>query len=87
MTTEQKIKVEGLIEEFSKDVDVLDFVNKTESGIKITKGNYGKYMAFLNSYVNDPTALYIISQALVRAGADSYGVSSALGLLTGEAFR
>src|SRR3990167_6635832 len=74
VTDEQKAKIEGLIQEFSMDEDIISFVNKTESGIKITQDNYGIYMAFLSPYADKPGALYIVSEALKLAGASFNGV-------------
>lgn len=84
MTTEQQTKVDGLIQEFSKDPDIMGFVQKTESGIKTTQDNYGAYMAFLTPYANKSMALHIISEALKLAGANANGVAWALRILKGQ---
>jgi len=78
-------KANMLIEEFSKDTDIVEFVKRTEGRIATTKGHYGEYMHFLSPYTGkDPIYLYILSQALIKAGADSYGVAWAVRILKGE---
>lgn len=84
---EQKAKMETMIDEFAKDPDVVQAVKQFESGVKTTKDNYGKYMAFLSPYAKNPVALHIISQAMMRAGGNANGIRSAMGLITGKAFN
>ena len=81
---ERKDKINSLIDEFSKDPDIIDFVKKTEKGLATTQNNYGKYMSFLTPYVSKPSSLYIISKALIAAGANARGVGSALQVLKGD---
>lgn len=81
MTIEQKQKVAELVKEFAKDPDIVSFVQKTESRIATTKGHYDDYMAFFTPYASKPSALYIISQACLLAGASYDGVSGALSIL------
>ena len=83
-TTEQQLKIKELIQEFSKDQDIINFVNKTEKSFKLTQDHYGDYMAFLSPYSQKASALYIISQALILAGANYNGVVSALRVIKGE---
>lgn len=83
LTQDQETKVKGLIQEFSKDPDIVSFVERTEARIATTKGHYGDYMAFLTPYQDKASALYIISEALKAAGADHAGVSWAIKLLKG----
>ena len=84
MTPEQKAKVDQAIELMAHDSDIITLVSEIEKGVKTTKGNYGRYMAFLSPFASQGrTMLFIISEALIKAGADSYGVQSAKCLLTG----
>lgn len=77
-------KVQGLINEFSKDKDILKAVDQIESSIKTTQNNYGAYMAFLSPYTKDKLSLYIISEALkLVQGVNIQGVNSALSILKG----
>ena len=76
--------VTKLIQEFSKDADIVGYVKDVEARIATTKGHYGDYLTFLNPYAKDNVALYIISEALKVAGADGFGVSSAVSLIRGK---
>lgn len=86
-TLEKKVEnsvIESAINELAKDTDILALVKSIESGVKTTKGNYGRYMQVLGQWGNgSKTMLYVVSQALKRAGADSYGVDWAVKLLNG----
>lgn len=83
MTIDQKMKLDALIDEFSRDQDIIDAVKEIESSPRITDGHYGRYMNFLSPYASKATALYIISQALLKAGANHRGVTSALRIIAG----
>lgn len=73
-----------LINEFSKDKDIIQAVKRIESGISTTQNNYGKYMAFLNPYIKDKLSLYIISESLkLVKGCNIQGINSALMVLKG----
>jgi len=85
MTTEQKEKINQAVDMLAKDEDIITFVNKVESGIKTTKGNYGKYMQFLTNYADNNTMLYVVKEAIIKAGADIEGVNAAIGILKGSA--
>jgi len=37
-------KINKMIIEFSKDKDIINFINNTENGLKITQNNYGVYL-------------------------------------------
>ena len=83
MTTQEKANM--LIEEFAKDRDIVEFVERTENKIATTRGHYGEYMHFLTPYVGkEPIYIHVLSQALIKAGADSYGVEWAVKILRGE---
>ncbi len=81
---DKKEKIEALVIEFSRDKDLIDFVEKTESRIATTKGHYGDYMNFLIPYASNSIQLYIISRALLMAKADAIGISSAIRIITGK---
>ena len=79
----QQEKVKGLVIEFSKDQDIIDTVKLIEGRIATTQDHYGDYMNFLTPYQSKATALYIISEALILAGANRKGVAWAIKLLKG----
>jgi hypothetical protein len=79
----QKEKINAMAVEFSKDLDVMSFVLKTEGRIASTKDHYGDYMSFLSPYAGKPVALYIMSRACILAGANANGVSWAVQLIKG----
>ncbi len=82
-TTEQEAKIEQAIAGLAVDPDIQEIVKQIEGSIKTTQNHYGKYMQFLNDYVGKPGTLYVVSRAIIRAGANSQGVASALQILTG----
>jgi hypothetical protein len=77
-------KINAYIEVLSTDPDIVETVKRIESGIKTTQGNYGRYLQFLTPFAKDTVTLYTISRALIKAGADEYGVSWACRLIKGE---
>ena len=79
----QQEKVQGLIKEFSIDKDIIQAVTDIESRYATTQNHYGDYMSFLAPYQAKPTALYIISEALVLDGASRAGVAWAIKILKG----
>ena len=80
----QNEKVQGLIKEFSTDKDIVQVVKDIERRYATTQDHYGDYMSFLAPYQSKATALYIISEALVIAGANRNGVNWAVRILKGE---
>ena len=77
-------KVQGLIKEFSTDKEMIDIVNKLESGIKTTQNNYGAYMSFLTQFNKDKLTLYIMAESIkLIKGCNIQGVNSALRVLIG----
>ena len=76
-------KINKAIALMATDPDIQRQVKKIEFGIKTTKGNYGKYMSFLSNF-KEKTARYIISQAMLKAGADQYGVALSMTLIEGQ---
>jgi len=80
MNEQQKIdKAVALVEEFAKDPDVIALVQRIESGPELTQGHYGKYLALLSSGNKDSRA--ILSLALISAGANKFGVDSAMRII------
>jgi len=78
-------KIEQAIEQMATDEDVKTLVREIESGIKTTKGHYGRYMAFLSQFNNVKIAVMVIAPALIQAGANAYGVNWAAKLIKGGA--
>jgi len=76
-------KISKAIALMAKDSDIQRHVQKIECGTKTTKGNYGKYMSFLSNF-KEKTARYIISQAMLEAGANQYGVAWSMKLIEGQ---
>ena len=79
---DQISKAKALVIEFSKDPDIIQVVKDIESRYATTQDHYGDYISFLTPYKG--TALYIISEALVMAGASRAGVVWAVRILRGE---
>ena len=80
MNTSQK-EVLSIINDLSTDTDIVETVNKIENGLSTTKGNYGSYMAILSPIASDKTVLMILASAMIKAGANRFGVTSAYKLL------
>jgi len=79
MTESQQIaKLNEAITDLANDPDIKDAVTAIESSTPTTQHNYGRYMAILSPYAKDRTILYVMSQALIVAGANRSGVASAL---------
>ncbi len=83
MNETEKEKVLRLIDEFSRDKDILEVVKRIESSVPATKGHYGRYLTFLTPYQDNKGVLAIITGALMKAGANRFGVESAYSLITG----
>ncbi len=64
----------------ASDPDIIAAVKKIESGVKTTRGNYGRYMALLSPHAGDRPFCAGLGLGLIRAGADDYGVRWALKL-------
>lgn len=80
----EREKILALVDEFSRDQDVIDFVKKVEARSDTTRGHYADYMGFLCAFQSNRTQMLIMAAALVKAGADSQGVSDATGIITGR---
>ena len=66
--------------------DMIPLVKEIESGMETTQGHYGKYMQLLSTLAPDSNKvmLFVISHALLVAGANAQGVKSALRIITGS---
>lgn len=71
-----KEKLNQLINDLASDMK--DAVTKIESGFKTTQNNYGNYMQLLSTLAKDKQTAQIMAMAMIRAGANRQGVSSAL---------
>lgn len=80
---EGKARVRAAIDNMARDPDVIAIVQSIERGIKTTKGHYGRYMAVLTPFAKDRMSLFVMSRAMIRIGADPFGVRSAIKILTG----
>ena len=73
-------KVQAAIDNLTPDM--VPIVKSIEDGIKTTQDNYGRYMSLLQQLAgSDKTMLFVVSRALVGAGANAQGVHSALGII------
>ena len=71
-----KEEVDNLINEFT--AAFMPFVKETEASISITKGHYGSYMPIVSRCSgNNAKVGKLVCAALLRAGANSYGVREA----------
>ena len=77
---QQKTKINEAINLMAKDQDIIKIVTDIEAQVKTTKGNYGHYMAFLSNFKNR-SMQYIISEAMLKIGADREGIRGALYIL------
>lgn len=81
--------IQHISDSFHDDPDIVKFVEKTESGVRTTQGNYGRYMQFMSQMTSNlPTKnrgpfVRGLGEALKRAGADTYGVDWAVKLMLG----
>lgn len=78
---EKQAKLEAAIDDLARDQDIIKIVKDIEGRIKTTKGHYGHYMSFLTNFQKDKVSMHIMSQALLKAGADPEGISGALMIL------
>ena len=88
MEKEKRDLLETLINDLSEDLseDLRPIVIQTESDLyPTTQAHYGDYLSLISllSKGNEAHAK-LIANALLRAGADSFGVSSALSILYPE---
>jgi hypothetical protein len=81
---EQKKRLETAINNMVNDPDIIAIVKSIESDqFKTTKGGYGRYMAALSPFAADKVSMFVVSRAMLRLGADPYGVSWAIKLILG----
>jgi hypothetical protein len=71
-----KPTLDKLIDDLASDLK--DAVTKIESGIKTTQNNYGRYMSLLSTLAKNKSQAQLVGMALIKAGANRQGVSSAL---------
>jgi RNA binding exosome subunit len=82
--TEARAKISGSIESLATDADIIALVKEIEGRTMTTKGHYGEYMRVLTQWGNDnKTMLFIVSEALKKAGANAYGVDWVVKIITG----
>jgi len=84
-TVDQRDKIELAIDNMASDPDVIAAVKSIESDtLKTTQDNYGRYMSILSPFAESGrTMLYIMSQAMIRAGGNANGIAWAVKLLVG----
>jgi hypothetical protein len=83
LTPEQKqAKLKQLVTDLAGDLR--ETVAKIEAKLATTQNHYGDYMALLSSIARDKNTAKIISMALVEAGANVQGVTSAMRVSYGE---
>lgn len=82
---EQKAAINRIAKELGKDPDVIEYVEKVESSVPVTKGHYGKYMRLITELAGDQGELFAMAVAggLKNAGANPEGVNSALRVMYG----
>ena len=73
-------KMEQAITELAEDSDMQELVQNIQSASKTTAGNYGRYLSLLSN-IKDENIRHILAQAFIRAGADAYGVNSAMKII------
>lgn len=82
MQTKTENKMQNAIDMLAADLDVIKIVEDIERKPQTTKGHYGDYMSFLAPFrERSKTTCIIMGEALIKAGANAYGVQSALNLL------
>ena len=66
--------------------EMTTIVERIESKPATTQAHYGDYLAAFSQLVpdSDRNTLAIVGYAMVNAGANEYGVKSALRIITGE---
>lgn len=84
--TVTQTKVNEAIEQMATDPDIKTLVREIEAGIPTTKGHYGRYMAFLSNFNDVKIAALVIAPAMIKAGANAYGVNWAVKLIRGDSY-
>tara|TARA_R100001143_G_scaffold61905_2_gene63821 strand:- start:944 stop:1189 length:246 start_codon:yes stop_codon:yes gene_type:complete len=80
MSNEVSELIEQAIIDLSEDSDIQELIQTTEAAIKTTKEHYGEYLSLLSN-IKDKNTRYILSQAFIRAGANTEGVKSAMKII------
>ena len=75
----EQAKIDALVDDLAGDMR--DIVASIEKGMKTTQNHYGRYMSLILAVgQDDPATKKIVALALVKAGANQAGVTSALSL-------
>tara|TARA_R110000824_G_scaffold31833_2_gene103205 strand:- start:59 stop:304 length:246 start_codon:yes stop_codon:yes gene_type:complete len=80
MSNQDKTVIDRAIARLAADSNTQELVQKVESDTKTTAGHYGRYLSLLLN-IKDKNIRYILSQAFIKAGADPYGVNSAMKII------
>jgi hypothetical protein len=81
--TEQKERLEKAIQQMADDPDIIQIVKAIQGEmIPTTKGHYGRYMVVLLPFARDRVSLFVVTRAMLRLGADPYGIQWAVKLLS-----
>lgn len=78
---DREAKVKKLIDDLSQDQDILNTIESIEARFETTKDHYGDYMSFLSGFPGG--ARFIVASAMIKAGANVYGVKAAMSILGG----
>ena len=71
--------------------EVKPVVENIEKSIKTTQNHYGRYMSALSQFAGNESdqqrtiMLFVISESMLKAGANQAGIDSAMSILTGSA--
>ena len=80
--TEKKERLEKAIVQMQNDPDIIEIVRSIQSeALPTTRGRYGRYMAVLTPFARDRVSLFVVSRAMLRLGADPYGIQWAIKLI------
>jgi hypothetical protein len=74
-------RINALVNDLSRDPDIVSVVKDIEGSIKTTLDHYGRYMSFLSGFTSQPGYVFIMAMALKQAGANADGVNSAVSML------
>ena len=80
MSNQDQTVIDHAIAHLTAESAVKALVQDIESGIKTTKGHYGKYLSLLSG-IKEKNTRHILSQALISVGADAHGVNSAMKII------
>ena len=83
MNTKLKTYLNTVKDVIANEADIQKFVLSTESGIKTTQNNHGRYMELLSHYNDSKVFQKGVALGLIKAGANRQGVNDALKALNG----